>query len=119
MIFVDSTISDSEMAGMHEQKPGYTFIKLPTVMENLFTISAQGKSAFDKLNTNLYNHAYCTESITLNALPIYYLEPNTRIFVKDDNSGIEGEYIINRISIPLQYQGTMSISATKVVERLY
>lgn len=119
VIFVDSTISDSEMAGMHEQKPGYTFIKLPTVMENLFTISAQGKSAFDKLNTHLYNHAYCTESITLNALPIYYLEPNTRIFVKDGNSGIEGEYIINRISIPLQYQGTMSISATKVVERLY
>jgi hypothetical protein len=119
VIFVDSTISDSEMADMHEQKPGYTFIKLPTVMENLFTISTQGKSAFDKLNTHLYNHAYCTESITLNALPIYYLEPNTRIFVKDSNSGIEGEYIINRISIPLQYQGTMSISATKVVERLY
>ena len=119
VIFVDSTISDSEMADMHEQKPGYTFIKLPTVMENLFTFSAQGKSAFDKLNTHLYNHAYCTESITLNALPVYYLEPNTRIFVKDGNSGIEGEYIINRISIPLQYQGTMSISATKVVERLY
>jgi hypothetical protein len=52
-------------------------------------------------------------------LPIYYLEPNTRIFVKDENSGIDGEYIINRITIPLQYQGTMSISATKVVERLY
>lgn len=119
VIFVDSEVPDEEMAEMHEQKPGYTFIKLPTVMENLFTFSSQGKSAFDKLNTHLYNHAYCTESITLNALPVYYLEPNTRIFVKDDNSGIEGEYIINRISIPLQYQGTMSISATKVVERLY
>lgn len=119
VIFVDSTIEDSEMDEMHKQKPGYTFIKLPTVMENLFTISSQGKSAFDQLNTHLYNFAYCTESITINALPVYYLEPNTRIFVKDDNSGIEGEYIINRISIPLQYQGTMSISATKVVERLY
>lgn len=119
VIFVDSEVPDEEMADMHEQKPGYTFIKLPTVMENLFTISAQGKSAFDQLNSHLYNFAYCTESITLNALPIYYLEPNTRIFVKDENSGIEGEYIINRISIPLQYQGTMSISATKVVERLY
>jgi|GEM_PF-1537477 len=119
VIFVDSTVSDDEMGEMHEQKPGYTFIKLPTVMENLFTISSQGKSAFDQLNSHLYNYAYCTESITVNALPVYYLEPNTRIFVKDENSGIEGEYIINRISIPLQYQGTMSISATKVVERLY
>ena len=119
VIFVDSTISNEEMAEMHEQKPGYTFIKLPTVMENLFSISSQGKSAFDQLNSHLYNFAYCTESITLNSLPIYYLEPNTRIFVKDENSGIDGEYIINRITIPLQYQGTMSISATKVVERLY
>jgi hypothetical protein len=55
----------------------------------------------------------------MNTIPVYYLEPNTRIFVHDENSGIEGEYLIDRLSIPLSNNGTMSISATKALERLY
>ena len=99
--------------------PGYTFIQLPNYMENLFTISSQGKSAKDTLDSWLYQYAYCTESISISALPIYYLEPNTRIYVRDDNSNINGEYIIDKITIPLQYSGTMSITATKAAERIY
>jgi hypothetical protein len=102
-----------------EEMPGYTFIRLPTYMENMFSISAQGKSAFDKLDNWLYSYACCTESISISSLPVYYLQPNTRIFVKDANSNIEGEYIISRISLPLTYNGMMSISATKAVQRLY
>jgi hypothetical protein len=52
-------------------------------------------------------------------LPVYYLEPNTRIFVKDEDSGVEGEYIINKLTVPLAYNGTMSISATKAISNLY
>ena len=103
----------------HEEMPGYTFIQLPNYMENLFTISSQGKSAKDTLDSWLYQYAYCTESISISALPIYYLEPNTRIYVRDDNSNINGEYIIDKITIPLQYSGTMNITATKAAERIY
>lgn len=59
------------------------------------------------------------DSITLTSLPIYYLEPNTRIFVQYDDNQIYGDYIISRLSIPLTYNGTMSITATKVANRLY
>jgi hypothetical protein len=51
-------------------------------------------------------------------LPIYYLEPNTRIYVFDDKTGIEGDYIVRDITIPLTYNGTMSITATKAAESL-
>ena len=98
---------------------GYTFIKLQPFMESYFTISAQGKSAQDQLNTLLYQHTYATESVTLTAVPIYHLYPNARVFVKDDNTGINGEYIISKITIPLQYNGTSSITTTKAVERIY
>lgn len=110
---------ENNVQAQKEEMTGYTFIKLPTYMENLFSISAQGKSAFDKLDNWLYSYACCTESISISALPVYYLAPNTRIFVKDANSNIEGEYIISRISLPLSYNGMMSISATKAVSRLY
>lgn len=88
-------------------------------MEQLFHISAQGKSAMDELNINLYNHSYCTESVSLTTLPIYYLEPNARIFVFDSRTGINGEYIVSRLNLQLAHGGTMSISATKAPERLY
>jgi hypothetical protein len=47
------------------------------------------------------------------------LSPNTRILVRDDKTGINGEYIVSKISLPLTYNGTMNISATKAVKRIY
>lgn len=117
VIFVDT--NTNIQAEKAKKGTGYTYIKLPEYLENLFSMSAQGKSAMDVLNEWLYSYAYCAESITLNALPVFYLEPNTRILVRDDNSGINGEYIVTRLTFPLSHNGTMSISATKAVERLY
>jgi hypothetical protein len=88
-------------------------------MENYFTISAQGKSAKDEVDNLLYQHTYATESVNLTAVPIYYLQPNTRVFVKDDNTGINGEFIVSKITVPLQYNGTTAITTTKAVERIY
>lgn len=107
------------IAKQHEDMPGYAFIQLPNYLESMFTISSQGKSAKDTLDSWLYQYTYCTETVSLTALPIYYLEPNTRVYMHDSNSGIDGEYIVDRITLPLQYNGTMNISATKAAERIY
>lgn len=116
-------LSDKEyrqmMSGKEAQQSGYTYIRMPEFMEKYFTISSQGKSAWDELQTQLYQYTNFAESITLTAVPIYYLEPNNRILVKDDNTGINGEYIVTKITIPLAYNGTTSITATKAIERIY
>ena len=98
---------------------GYTIVKLQPFMENYFTISGQGKSAQDEFDSLLYQHTYATDTTTLTSVPIYHLQPNTRVFVKDDNTGINGEYIVNKITVPLQYNGTTSITTTRAVERIY
>lgn len=98
---------------------GYTTVQLGGDLENLFSISAQGKSAKDAVDELLYNYSYCIENVTISAIPIYYLQPNTRIYVKDDASKINGEYIVSKMTIPLTYNGTMSITASKAPERLY
>jgi hypothetical protein len=87
-------------------------------MENLFTVSKTRKSAWDKISDLLYKHSYCIESVNIQVIPIYYLEPNTRIFIRDDKSGINGEYIVSKITVPLTYNGMMSITATKAVESI-
>ena len=102
----------------YEHKPGYTYVNLQSYMENLFTVSKTRKSAWDKISDLLYKHSYCIESINIQAIPVYYLEPNTRIFIRDDKSGINGEYIVSKITIPLTFNGTMSLTATKAVESI-
>lgn len=116
IIYTNSTDYSNQLS---ELKTGYTYIYLNPSMENLFTISAQRKSAKMRLDELLYQHSYCVENVSITTIPIYYLEPNTRIFVHDDKSKIDGEYIVSKFTIPLAYNGTMSITASKAVDRLY
>ena len=98
---------------------GQTFIKIPSWYSQYFAISSKSLSVKDKIDELLYQRTYCTENITITSIPIYHLQPNTRILVKDDETGINGEYIVHKITISLTYNGTMSISASKAPERLY
>ena len=100
------------------KQSGYTFALLPKGLENNFTISSRQLSAKDYLDALLYQFSYVPEQLSITALPIYYLEPNTRIYVHDDETAIDGEYIVNKITLPLTYNGTMSISANKAPERI-
>lgn len=91
----------------------YARLNIVGQMANYFQISAQGKSAKETLDSLIYNHTYYCESITINCIPVYYLEPNTRISIFDEKSNIFGEYIVKSFNIPLAYNGSMSITATK------
>ena len=109
VIFYDKT----EEATINRSKSGYTYVSASGI-NNLFSVSTQGKSAKDELDNQLQNYSLCTESTSITALPIYYLQPNTRIRVKNnDNININGEYIMSKITLPLTHNGTMSITAVK------
>lgn len=86
-------------------------------LENCFVISSRGTSVFDKADELFNKHILTAQSATITALPIYYLQPNTLIYVKDPESGLEGDYIMSKFSLPLTYNGTMSITATKVIDQ--
>lgn len=101
-----------------ERKSGYTYIFISSAAEGLFSISSKGKSAKERIDELLNQYTYCTEDINMSAVPAYHLQPNDHIYVRDDNSGINGEYIINKLTIPLGYNKMMSISATKVIPNI-
>ena len=107
-----------ELQDTRRVNDGYTYILLPPTMEDYFDVSTKSKTCQEKLDQLLYEHAYCNESITITTIPIYHLEPNTRINVYDAKSNINGEYIINKMTIPLGYNATMQIMATKAPIKL-
>ena len=76
------------------------------------------KSAYEEIRKELYQYTNYNEQISLTTLPIYYLEPNVRITVRDMQSGIYGDYMIKSITLPLDINGTMSLSCTKALERI-
>ena len=113
---------DKEFVDLHKEiasKSGYVFCQLSKGFAQYFHISYRGTSAKNKIDDLIYQYGYCIENVTLTTIPIYYLEPNTRIYVSDPRININGEYFVNRLSIPLTYNGTMSITAIKAPERLY
>ena len=100
-------------------KEGYTTINIPSSVKSFFTISTRSKSAFEEIEDNLYSFTYAASSISLTTIPIYYLTPNTLIYVDNEESKINGEYILKSYSIQLGLNSSMTISAMETPKRLY
>ena len=98
---------------------GYMYVRVPEIFEEYFQRSVRGRTAQDELDNLLYKHAYVNEKASLKCIPIYYLRPNTKILISDNQSKIDGEYIINKISLTLGHKGMMSLNVSRAPIRLY
>ena len=94
------------------------YVQVKTQIYSMLMTGGVLKSAYEEIRKELYQYTNYNEQISLTTLPIYYLEPNVRITVRDRQSGIYGDYMIKTISLPLDINGTMSISCTKALERI-
>ena len=117
LVMVDSSNPNEVSAA--QEKTGFVPIFIPKGFVQYLQISYRSISVKDKIDELLYQYGYCSESVSITALPIYTLQPNTIIQVSDAATKIEGKYIVNKITLPLGYNKTMSINASKVPERLY
>lgn len=94
------------------------FIQVDSSIYKFLSIGGMKNGAFYEIKDLLYSHTGYNENINISVLPIYNLEPNTRITVNNEESGIRGDFMIDTISLPLDISGTMTISATRAVEKL-
>lgn len=85
---------------------------------NNISIGTFGYTAQETARDILYRYTDFMSSISITSIPIYYLDANVRITVKDRISGINGDYVIKTINLPLDAKSTMTISATKALQRV-
>lgn len=97
---------------------GQNFTQIPSSLMALFATGGVLNSCFEKIKDLLYQYTHVNNTISITTLPIYYLEPNTRITVEDAPAGIYGDYIIQSISLPLDVSSTMSINAYKALQKI-
>lgn len=71
--------------------------------------------AQQRADYELFLHARMNNSITLEIVPLYWLnDVNVKIAYTNKNVGIEGEYLIKTLEIPLGVGNNMTITAIKV-----
>lgn len=75
-------------------------------------------SAYEEIRQTLHEFTNYNESISIQTVPLYFLEPNTRISINNPNSAITGDYIINSMSFSLDSEGLLTINASKAVEKV-
>lgn len=97
---------------------GYAYIQARGY-EGMFSRSPKKKTAIEAVETLIAEKAYNAETISFSMIPDYSLDVNTRAKIKNEDLDIDGEYVINKLTIPLNYNGVVSVQASLAPTTLY
>ena len=97
---------------------GQAYCALKPGQMKLFSTSGTGSTAFDYIREMLYQYLIYNLTVTINCAPRYYLEPNNLIYIDDKKSNIKGEFVITQYTLPLTYNGNMSITTNEALTRV-
>jgi hypothetical protein len=84
----------------------------------MIVIGGLHNSCFNEIKNLLWAHTNYNSNINITTIPIYHLEPNTRISVTSEQDDIHGDFMMSTFSIPLSISGNMTIAATQVETKL-
>lgn len=108
----------SKVAELRYEARNENITQVSSDIWNMLSVGIHAYSAYDLLRSMLHEITGYNESISLTTVPIYHLEPNTRIYVNDNDTGIHGDYMIKTFSVPFTVGGAMTLSCQKAVERI-
>ena len=110
---------DTDMRKIRDEcdRKGFDYCQVEDDIYNYLIPGLRLNSGYEEVRQSLYQYINYSENISIQTLPIYFLEPNTCIEVCDEDSFINGNYIINSLSFSLDYSSSLSINASKLLER--
>lgn len=117
-VLIEAGQEDTEEKRKECEDRDQKYSQIDSAIYALLEDGGHRNSCYERIKEMLYDYTHYNNNISISAIPIFHLEPNTRITVANVDSDIFGDFMINSISIPLTINGTMSISATQCVEKL-
>lgn len=118
IVIIKNNQDDTAALRTYCNNRGQDYVQMDQGMFDMLWHGGVMKSAYEQIKKQLYQYTTFNEQVSLTTLPIYYLEPNTRITIRDTATGIYGDFMIKSISLPFDINGTMNITCTKALERL-
>jgi hypothetical protein len=118
MLKPSETESTDLMDWLNAKEQPYLILKDDDAFDSNFAYACYGKDAFTKIREMIYLHTSLNETVNISSMPIFYLEPNTRIIARDEETNTSGSYVILTINFPLTFDGQQQLSCIRVDDRL-
>lgn len=119
IVFIDAeknTESGGKIAQELESK-GERWSIAPKEIYSALATGGYKNGAFDRIKYELYLHTGYQRTLSITAIPAFYLEPSIRVSVKDKTTNTYGDYIVKSVTYTLGTGSTMTVNATELVER--
>jgi hypothetical protein len=99
------------------QLKGQPFTQVRGDVFSGFYTGGYKNGAFDQIKYELYLHTNYQKTLSLTSLPVFYLEPNSRVTINDKSTNTYGSFVIKTLSIPLGPGNMMATTASETFER--
>ena len=117
IVFINTDSDDYEDELEECRGKGQPFTQVKSDIYNAFATGGYKNGAFDQIKYELYAHTTYQKTLSISALPVFYLEPNSRVSINDASTNTYGDYMIQTISMPLGAGNTMNCTANECLER--
>ena len=91
------------------------------VRENVYsnlTIGGYFNSAYERIKYELFYHTNYQKTISLTSIPVYYLEPNSRVTINDASTNTYGNFMVQSINLTFGPGANMAVTLNEIHERL-
>lgn len=96
---------------------GEPYVQIDDKIYNNIVTGGYRNSAYEQLKYELYMHTRYQKTISMSSIPVFYLEPNSRISISDKTTNTFGDFVIQSVSLTFGPGANMSISANEILER--
>ena len=119
VIFINVDSDEDEVKAIKEKcaQEGWSYAQISGNWFEALDTGGRLNGAYDQIKYELYYHTNYATTLSMTAIPVYYLEPNVRISVNDKTTNTYGDFMVQNITIPLNVTGTMSITANQTTDR--
>lgn len=117
IVFINTDEDDAQELRSECQQKGQPYTQVRGDTYWAFATGGYKNGAFDQIKYELYLHTNYQRTLSLTALPVFYLEPNSRVTINDKSTNTYGSFVVRTISIPLGAGSVMAVSASECFER--
>lgn len=112
--YEDGTLSDQrDECTLNQEK----FAQIPHNIYSAMITGGYHNAAYDEIKYQLFQYTSYQKTLSITALPVYYLEPNSRVTVADKVTQTYGNYMVNSLSLPLDVSSQMNCTLSECYEK--
>lgn len=122
IVFLDLDLQDTDPEEFQKLRDecidqGQPYAQTRGEIFQAFFTGGYSNGAYARICAELYSHTTYQKTISVTAIPNYYLAPNSRVRISDNSTQTFGSFMIQNISIPLDVGSVMSVTLNECIQQ--